>query len=139
MKCPNCRNFVTAQAFLTGWHLFTFFTVAPFLCTPLVILDFCFILVTSNTVIWASFFGTHKFKLEVQVFIFHVVVFFRETFKLWDGNSCFAFFKKFLGFIFFLILFLCSTQLFKNQLKHTQDVYILFVFFDFQAACNCSN
>ena len=72
---------MTGQAFLTGWHLFTFFTVAPFLCTPLVILDFCFILVTSNTVIWVSFFGTHKFKLEVQVFIFHVVLFFRGTFQ----------------------------------------------------------
>ena len=81
MKCLNCRNFVTAHAFLTGWHLFTFFTVAPFLCTPSVILDFCFILVTSNTVIQASLFGAHRFKLEVEDFIFHVVVFSRETFQ----------------------------------------------------------
>ena len=49
MKCFNCLNYVTAHAFVTGWHLFTFFTVGPFLCTPSVILDFCFILVTSNT------------------------------------------------------------------------------------------
>ena len=37
MKCLNCRDFVTAHAFLTGWHLFTFFTVAPFLCIEAVI------------------------------------------------------------------------------------------------------
>ena len=81
MKCLNCRNFVTAHTFLTGWHLFTFFTVAPFLCSLSVILDFCFILVASNTVIWASLFGAYRFKLEVEDFIFHVVVFFRETFQ----------------------------------------------------------
>ena len=33
--------------------------------------------------------------------------------KLWHGHSCFAFCKKVLGFIFFLILFSCSTYLFK--------------------------
>ena len=81
MECLNCRNFVTAQAFLTGWYLSTFFTVAPFLCTPSVILDFCFILVASNTVIWASLVGAHRSKLEVEDFIFHVVVFSRETFQ----------------------------------------------------------
>ena len=58
MKCLICRNLVTVYAFLTGWHLFTFFTVATFLCTPSVILDFCFILVASNTVIWASLMHT---------------------------------------------------------------------------------
>ena len=81
MKCLNCLNFVTAHAFLTGWYLFTFFTVAPFCCTPSVILDFCFILLASNTVIWASLVGTHRSKLEVEDFIFHVVVFSRETFQ----------------------------------------------------------
>ena len=102
MKCLNCQ---TEQAFLTGWHLFTFFTVAPFLCTPSIILDFCSILVASNTVIWASLFGAHRSKLEVK-----------DNFKsspeklsrLWHGNSCFAFRIKFSGFIFFLILFWCS-------------------------------
>ena len=69
------------NTFLTGWYLFTFFTVAPFWCTPLVTLDFCFILLTSNTVIWASLVGTHRSKLEVEDFIFHVVVFSRETFQ----------------------------------------------------------
>ena len=78
MKCLNCQ---TEQAFLTGWHLFTFFTVAPFLCTPSVILNFCFILVASNTVIWASFFGPHRSKLEVEDFIFHGIAFSRETFQ----------------------------------------------------------
>ena len=81
MKCINCLNFVAAHAFLTGWYLFTFFTVAPFWCTPSVILDFCFILLASNTVIWASLVGAYRSKLEVKDFIFHVVVFFRETFQ----------------------------------------------------------
>ena len=71
---------MAAHAFLTGWHLFTFFTVASSLFTPLVILDFCFTLVACNTVIWASLFGAHRFKLEVEDFIFHVV-FSRETFQ----------------------------------------------------------
>ena len=48
MKCLNCLNFVTSNAFLTGWYLFTFFTVASFWCTPSVILDFCFILLASQ-------------------------------------------------------------------------------------------
>ena len=78
MKCLNCQNFVTAHAFLTGWHLFTFFTVAPFLCTPSTIL---IISVASNTVIWSNLFGAHRFKLEVEDFIFHVLVFSRETFQ----------------------------------------------------------
>ena len=81
MKCLNSRNFVSAHAFLTGWHLFTFFTVAPFFCTPSFILDFCFILVVSNTVISASLFDAHRFKLEVEDFIFHDVVFSTETFQ----------------------------------------------------------
>ena len=37
MKCLNCLNFVTAHAFLTDWHLFTFLTVAPFLCIEAVV------------------------------------------------------------------------------------------------------
>ena len=71
MKCLNCRNFVTAHAFLTGWHLFTFFTVAPILVYSIGRLDFCF----------ASLFGAHRFNMEVEDFIFHVVVFSRETFQ----------------------------------------------------------
>ena len=91
MKCLSCLNFVTAHAFLTGWHLFTFFTVGPFLCTPSVILDFCFILVASNTVIWASLVGAHRSKLEVEDFIFRIVVFSRETFQTlaWKFWLCF--------------------------------------------------
>ena len=81
MKCVNCLDFATAHAFLTGWYLFTLFTVAPFWCTSLVIQDFCFILLASDTVIWASLVGAHRSKLEVKDFIFHVVVFFRETFQ----------------------------------------------------------
>ena len=81
MKWLNCLNFVTAHAFLTDWHLFTFFTVAPFWYTPLVTLDFCFILLASNTAIWASLVRTHRSRMEVKDFIFHVVVSSRETFQ----------------------------------------------------------
>ena len=56
-------------------NLFTFFTVAQS-----VILDFYFILVTSNTVIWVSLFGAHRFKREGEDLIFHVIIFSRETF-----------------------------------------------------------
>ena len=97
MKCLNCLNFVTAHTFLTGWYLFTFFTVVPFWCTPLVILDFCFIFFASNTVIWSSLVGTHRSKLEVEDFIFHVVVFPRETWKLGFKNLR----KKFWRFLSF--------------------------------------
>ena len=44
-------------------------------------LDFCFILVASNTVVLASLFGAHRFKLEAEDFIFRVAVFSRETFQ----------------------------------------------------------
>ena len=81
MKCLNCLNFVTAHPFLTGWYLFTFFTVAQFWCTPSVILDFCFVLLACNTVICTSLGGAHRSKLEVEYCIFHVVVFSRETFQ----------------------------------------------------------
>ena len=215
MKCLNYRNFVTAHAFLNGWHIFTFFTVAPFLCTPLVILDFCSILVASNTVIWASLFGTHRFKLEVEDFIFHVVVFSRESFQTlaWKFLLCvpqkvfgvYIFpnfvlmqhivvqklvkarsshqrcslrkcilrnFGKFTGkhlcqsFYFNKVagltcnfikietlaqVFSCEfSKIFKNNffteyfwatasITHTQDEYILIVFFYFQVASNCAN
>ena len=140
MKCLNYQNFETAHTFLTGQHLFTFFTVAPFLCNPTLVLDFRFILVASNIVIWASLFGAHRFKLEVEDFIFHVVVFSRETFQTlaWKFLLCVP--QKIFGVYFFPnFVLVCSIQLFKNQLKHTQGAYILFVFFYFQLACNCSN
>ena len=79
MKCLNCRNFLTAHAFVTGCHLFTFLIVLPILCAPLVMLDFC--LIASNTVLWASLFGTYRFKLEVEDFILHVLVLSRESFQ----------------------------------------------------------
>ena len=36
-------------------------------------LGFCFILVDSITVIWASSFSGHRFKLEANDFIFHIL------------------------------------------------------------------
>ena len=101
MKCLNCPNFVTALAFLTGWHLFTFFTVAPFLCTPSVILNFCFILVGSNTVICASLFGAHRFKLEVEDFIFHVAAYSSETFQTLASKFLLCVLQKVFGVYIF--------------------------------------
>ena len=135
MKCLNCRNFVTAHTFLTGWHLFTFFTVAPFLCTPLVILDFCFILVTSNTVIWVSLFGTHRFKLEVKDFIFYVVVFSRETFQTlaWKFLLCVP--QKVFGVYIFpnfvLVQYIVVQKLVKANPRHLRhlNTFCLFLLF----------
>ena len=61
---------------------------------------------------------------------------FEKLSKLWHGNSCFVFRKKSSGFVFFLILFSCRTQLFKVWLKDSQDACMFFVFFYFQVACN---
>ena len=117
MKCLNCRNFVTAHTFLTGWHLFTFFTVAPFLCTLSVILDLCFILVASNTVIWASLFGAHRFKLEKEDFIFHVVEFSRETFQAlaWKFLLCVS--QKVIGVYIFPNFVLVQHRLVQKLVK----------------------
>ena len=99
MKRLNCLNFVTAQAqtsfhileMLTS-HLFIFLTAQ----TSFHILDSWTILVYSighpgfllhagfllpKALIWASLFGAHRSNVEVEDFIFHVVVFFRETFQ----------------------------------------------------------
>ena len=122
MKCLNCRNFVTAHAFLTGWHLLTFLTVAPFLCTPSVILDFCFTLVASNTAIWVSLFGAHRLKLEVEDFIFHIVVFSRETFQTlaWKFLLCVP--QKVFGVYIFpnfvLLQNIIVQKLVKNKSRH---------------------
>ena len=129
MKCLNCRNFVTAHVFLTGWQLFIFFTVVPFLFAPLVILDFCFILVASNTVICASLFGAHRFNLKDEDFIIHVQYSPEKLSKLWHGNSCYAFRKKMLGFIFFLVLFSCSTYIVQKLTKtYPRRIYTFCLF-----------
>ena len=102
MKCLNCRNFVTAHVFLTGWQLFIFFTVVPFWFAPLVILDFCFILLQ---------YSPEKLS------------------KLWHGNSCYAFRKKMLGFIFFLVLFSCSTYIVQKLTKtYPRRIYTFCLF-----------
>ena len=121
MRCSRVVNFMIAHAFLTGWHLFTFFTVAPFLCTPSVILNFCFILVTSNTVIWASLFGAQRFKLEVEDFVFHVVVFSRETYQTHFARS--NSYAKFVPFEFRnnrLSIKTRTRQLHKQNIFHLQ-------------------
>ena len=122
MKCLNCRNFVTAHAFLTGWHFFTFLTVAPFLCTPSVILDFCFTLVASNTAIWVSLFGAHRLKLEVEDFVFHIAVFSRETFHTWAWKFLLCVPQKVFGVYIFpnfvLVQHIIVQKLIKNKSRH---------------------
>ena len=58
---------------------------------------------------------------------FSILQYFLEKLsKLWSGNSCFPFCKKSQGFFFFFcILF---SQQFKVWLKHSQDMYLIFVF-----------
>ena len=122
MKCLNYLNFVT-NAFLTGWYFFTFFPVVPFWHTPLVILDFCFILLATNTAIWTNLVGAHRSKLEVEDFIFHVVVFS----KVWHGNSCFAFRKKVSGFIFpnfVLVQYIVLQKLLKTNPRRLNTFYL---------------
>ena len=135
MKRLNCWNFVTAHAFLTGWHIFTFFTVKPFLSTPSLILDFYFILVASNTVIWVSLFGTHRFKLEVKDFIFYVVVFSRETFQTlaWKFLLCVP--QKVFGVYIFpnfvLVQYIVVQKLVKANPRHLRhlNTFCLFLLF----------
>ena len=138
MKCLNCLNFVTAHAFLTGWYLFTFFTAAPFWCTPSVILDFCFILLASNTVIWASLVGAHRPKLEIKDFIFHAVVFSRETFQTlpWKFLLCVLqiVFGVYIFPNFVLVLYIVVQKLVKAN-PRLLNTFCLFLLF----AWNCSN
>ena len=54
---------------VSSWHLFTFFTGAPFLCTQCVTLSFCFILDTC-----LAHAGSKNF-------IFHAILSSRETFQ----------------------------------------------------------
>ena len=99
MKCLNCQNFVTAHAFLTGWHLFTYFTVGPFLCTPSALLDFCFILVTSNTEFGQACLVHTGLNWKLRI-LFSMLQYSSERLsKFWHGNCCLAFRRKFLGFV----------------------------------------
>ena len=82
-------EFCDSTDILTGQNLFTFFNVAPFLCTQSVVLNLHWI---SYTVIWARvcLLGAHRFRLKAKDFIFHVVVFSRETFQIltWTFLLC---------------------------------------------------
>ena len=53
--------------------IFTVLAVAPFLRTQSIMLGFFFILVASIVATWASLFSGHKFKLEAEDFIFHIL------------------------------------------------------------------
>ena len=109
----------THSKLVGSWHHFTFFTGAPFLCTQSVILDFYFILVTSNTVNWASLFGAHRFK---QI-LFSMLYYSLEKFSnFWDGHSCFAFRKKVFGVYIFpyfvLVQYIVVQSLVKTFSRH---------------------
>ena len=134
MKCLNYLNVVT-HAFLTGCYLFTFFPVAPSWCTPSVILDFCFILLATNTAIWANLVGGHKSKLEVEDSIFHVAVFSRETFQTlaWKFLLCVP--QKVFGVYIFPNFVLIVVQKLVKANPRCLNTFCLFLLF----ACNCSN
>ena len=132
MKCLNCLNFMTPHAFVTGWYLFTFFTVAPFWCTPSVTLDFCFILVASNTVIWVSLVGIHRSKLEVEDFIFHAVVFSRETFQTLAWKFLLCVLQKVFGVYIFpnfvFVLFIVVQKLVKANPRRLNSCCLFLLF-----------
>ena len=46
---------------------------SPFLTTQSIMLGFWFILLASIFVTWASWFSGHRFKLEAENFIFHIL------------------------------------------------------------------
>ena len=79
MKCLSCLNFVTAHAFLTGWYLFHIFHSCTILVYSIGPNRFLLHLARFQHLIWASLIRKHRSKLEVEAFIFYVVVFFRET------------------------------------------------------------
>ena len=67
-----------------------------------------------------------QIQTENQRFYFpYFSILLEKLSKLWPGNSCFVFRKKYLGFNLFFILF---SLWFKVWLKHSQDVHLCFVF-----------
>ena len=113
----------------------TFFHKTPLvtasMCTPSVILVFCFILAASNTVIWVSLFGAHSFKLEVKDFIFHAVVSSRETVQTlaWKFLLCIS--QKVLEVYIFpnfvLVWYIVVQKLVKTYPRHVYT-FCLFLF-----------
>ena len=55
------------------WHLVGLLTVVTFLRTRSIKMGFWFILVASIIVTWPSLFSGHRFKLESEDFIFHIL------------------------------------------------------------------
>ena len=81
MNCPNWRNFVTAHAFLTSWHLFTFFKSYTIIVYFISHTEFLLHLGCFQYCNLCEL-GAHRFKLEVEDFFFYVVVSSRETFQI---------------------------------------------------------
>ena len=109
---------------LVSFHIFHSCTILVYsICHAVSVMDILHC--NLGELVWCT-----QVQSESQGFYFHVAVFSRET---WLGNSCFAFHRKSLGFKFFHNLF---SQQFKVWLKHSQDVYLIFVLY-FHVACNC--
>ena len=101
---------------LVSFHIFHSCTILVYsICHAVSVMDILHC--NLGELVWCT-----QVQSESQGFYFHVAVFSRET---WLGNSCFAFHRKSLGFKFFHNLF---SQQFKVWLKHSQDVYLIFVF-----------
>ena len=120
--------------------MFLHFSVAPFWYTPSVILDFCFILLISNTVICASLVAAHWSKLEVKDFIFHVLVSSKETFQTltWKFLLCVPqkVFEVYIFPNFVLVQYIVVKKLVKAN-PRCQNTFAFFYYL--QVACNCSN
>ena len=122
MNWLNCPNFLTAHAFLTGWHLFTFLTVAPFLCIEVVVQKFSVKRCSQkfrknsqeNTCARASFL----IKLEA---------------KAWKFLLCVP--QKVFGVYIFPNFVLIVVQKLVKANPRCLNTFCLFLLF----ACNCSN
>ena len=199
MKCLDCRHFVTAHAFLSSWHLFHIFQSCTILVYSIGHNGFLLHLGRFQHCNLGKFVWRTQVQTGNRGFIFHVVVFSRETFQTlaWKFLLCLPqkvfgiyifpnfvhrrcslrkgvlrncgkltekllcqslYFNKVAGqacnFIKIEALaqeFSCEfSEISKNtffteyvwaaaSIKHTQDGYILSVFFYNQVACNCSN
>ena len=72
-KMPKLLEFRGNTRILIQVTFFALLTVAPFLRTQSIMMDFWFILVASIIVTWPSLFSGHRFKLESEDFVFHIL------------------------------------------------------------------
>ena len=135
-ELPEFRDSTRILNWLISFHIFHTCTILVYSIGHTGFL--CFILLASNTVIWASLVGAHRSKLEVEDFIFHVVVFSRETFQTlaWKFLLCVLqrVFRVYIFPNFVLVQHIVVQKLVKGSPRQL-NTFCLFLLF----ACNYSN